>query len=145
MPRLHNLEHSISNQGQVHGEAASAATVSCAHKGLMLVVNAIVLKLFILSLTYVFKMKSRSQLSTCWWLGGLAHRRAHLSSPLSDRLSAPTLPLPGTSGHAQPPLPASFPLKVWDVLHATFGQDMHSRVASGLAVPSAVSRWLCGE
>lgn len=65
MPRLHSLEHSISNQGQVHGDATSAATGSCAHKGLMLVVNAVVLKLFILSLTYVFKMKSRSQLSMC--------------------------------------------------------------------------------
>jgi len=32
------------------------------------------------------------------------------------------------------------PPKGWDVLHATFRQDMHSRVASGLAVPSAVGR-----
>lgn len=106
MARLHNLEHSVSNQGQVHGDATGAVTVSHAHKGLTLAVNAVVLKLFNLSPTYVFKMKSRSQLSMCWWLRGLAHRRAHLSSPLSDRLSAPTLPLPGTSGHAQPPLPA---------------------------------------
>lgn len=51
MARLHNLEHSISNQGQVHGDATGAVTVSHAHKGLTLVVNAIVLKLFISSLT----------------------------------------------------------------------------------------------
>lgn len=88
----------------------------------------------------VFKMKSRSQLSMCWWLGGLGPQKAHLT-PLSDRLSAPTLPLPGTSGHAQPPLFLPLSTQSVDVLHATFGQAMHSRVASGLAAPSAVSRW----
>lgn len=147
MSRLHNLERSISNQGQVPGDATNAVTVSCAHKGLMLVVNAIVVKLFILSLTWFLKWSLVGQLSMCWWLGGLAHRRAGLSSPLSEGLSTLTLPLPGTSGHAQPPLLASSCPKGWsrsDVLHATFGQDMRSRLASGLAVPSAVGRWLWG-
>ena len=58
MSRLHNLERSIANQGQVPGDATNAVTVSYAHKGLMLVVNATVVKLFILSLTCVFKVKS---------------------------------------------------------------------------------------